>query len=68
MKCGSRMSLSRPGLLLLDRADQESCRCGKRLVSEQIEVPEEGLEPSCPLGPYAFKARLSASSSTPALT
>jgi integrase len=29
-------------------------------------VPEEGLEPSCPCGPNAFKARLSADSSTPA--
>src|SRR6266508_761420 len=29
-------------------------------------VPEEGLEPSCPGGPDAFKARLSADSSTPA--
>jgi Phage integrase family len=29
-------------------------------------VPEEGLEPSRPCGPDAFKARLSADSSTPA--
>jgi hypothetical protein len=37
------------------------------LVSEQVlGVPEEGLEPSCPCGPDAFKARLSADSSTPA--
>src|SRR6266511_2362100 len=30
------------------------------------KVPEEGLEPSRPCGPNAFKARLSADSSTPA--
>jgi len=42
----------------------------RKLQVDDLEtgVPEEGLEPSCPLGPYAFKARLSASSSTPALT
>ena len=50
-------------------ADQRSCRSGKVLVSDlDIVGAGGGARTLMPVGPNAFKARLSADSSTPALT
>jgi hypothetical protein len=36
--------------------DQRLCRSGKALVSDRsFGVPEEGLEPSCPVGPTLLR-------------